>query len=184
MGFRIIGDNGQSVNVTGENQLAVRAIDETELEHASSIGSAYAWDSGSRDIDVGDTMLFVKNLSATTLILDRAMIFPANVLCSWDINLGSATTTPTGTAASEVNLNVIFASTLADVVARYDEGAVADGSTVHRAIVQAVATATSEAVIVNLNGVILGKNHYIQFNQETESTSGSVILIGHFANPE
>ena len=41
----------------------------------------------------------------------------------------------------------------------------------------------SETIFVPLDGVILGKDHYIQVNQETESDSGSVILVAHFENP-
>jgi hypothetical protein len=31
-----------------------------------------------------------------------------------------------------------------------------------------------------LDGIILGKNQYLQINQDTESTSGGVAIFGHF----
>ena len=31
-----------------------------------------------------------------------------------------------------------------------------------------------------LSGIIINKNHYIQINQVTESTSGSVVVFGHY----
>ena len=34
--------------------------------------------------------------------------------------------------------------------------------------------------MADIYGIILGQNHYIQINQETESTSGSLTLIAHF----
>ena len=165
--------------VNAQNEAVTRSIVETELEHASAKGTAYSWDSAELDIDAGDTMLFVKNLGSTQLILDRLIVNGSNVICTWDINIGSLTTTPSGTAVTGVNLNRIFASALADVTSLSDETAVADGDTVAR-----IKTPVSDTVVGNLDGLILGKNHYLQVNQETESTSGSVILIGHFENPD
>ena len=166
--------------VNAEQQLVVRAIGEEEIEHASAIlGSAYSWDSTERDIDTGDTMLFVKNTSDVPLVLDRATINGSNVICTWTLLLGSATTTPAGGAeVIGVNLNRGFASQLADAVARSDETAVADGDIIDR-----VKTPVTNTIEINLHGVILGKGHYIQINQITESTSGSVILFGHFEVP-
>lgn len=173
------GNTGNEANVNAEKELEVRSINESELEHASAKnGLGYSWDSGERDIDAGDTMLFVKNTSNTPLILDRAYVNGSNVICTWEVYIGAATTTPSGTSVTGVNINEIFASQIAEADAYYDETAVADGSIVTR-----VKTAISETKEVCLDGVILGKNHYIQFNQETESTSGSIVLVGHYANP-
>jgi hypothetical protein len=173
------GNSGNEADVNDEKELVVRAINETELEHASAkLGSAYSWDSGERDIDAGDTMLFVKNTTDTPLILDRAIINGSNVVCTWEFYIGADTTTPSGTDAAQTNLNETFTSTSSEAVFLYDETAIADGSIVGR-----VKTPISGSLPVSLDGIVLGKGHYIQFNQETESTSGSVILIGHFANP-
>lgn len=172
------GNTGNEANVNEEKELEVRAINETELEHASVKGTAYSWDSTELDIDAGDTMLFVKNTSDTPLVLDRAIVNGSNVICTWDFGIGALTTTPSGTGVTGVNLNEIFASAVAEADAFSDETAVADANVILR-----VKTPVSNTVVVNLDGVILGKNHYIQINQETESTSGSVCLIGHYTNP-
>ncbi len=166
--------------VNAEQQLVVRAITEEEIEHASAtLGSAFSWDSTELDINTGDTMLFVKNTGDVPLVLDRALINGSNVICTWTLLIGSATTTPAGGAeVVGVNLNETFSSQLADAVARSDETAVADGSIIARA-----KTPVTNTIEMNLHGIILGKGHYIQFNQITESTSGSVVLIGHFENP-
>lgn len=171
------GKNGDA-EVNAEQELVVRAIIETELEHASIHGTAYSWDSLELNIDTGDTMLFVKNLSSTPLILDRIMFNGSNVICTWTILTGQATTTPIGSAVEGVNQNTGFAGDLADVTSLSDETAVADGKIIGR-----VKTAVSSHHIHGMNGVILRRNHYVQINQITESTSGSVILIGHFENP-
>ena len=166
--------------VNAEQQLVVRAITEEEIEHASAtLGSAYSWDSTELDINTGDTMLFVKNTGDVPLVLDRALINGSNVICTWTLLIGSATTTPAGGAGVVgVNLNETFSSQLADAVARSDETAVADGSIIAR-----VKTPVTNTIEINLHGIILGKGHYIQFNQITESTSGSVVLFGHFEVP-
>lgn len=171
---------GYKAEVNAEQELVVRAITEEEIEHASAtLGSAYSWDSTEKDIDTGDTMLFVKNTGDVPLVLDRATINGSNVICTWTLLIGSTTTTPAGGAVvTGVNLNQGFSSQLADAVARSDETAVADGSIIDR-----VKTPVTNTIEINLHGVILGRGHYIQINQITESTSGSVILFGHFELP-
>jgi len=169
---------GFEAEVTAEQQMVVRAITESEIEHASTNGEAYSWDSLELNIDAGDTMLFVKSLGDTPLILDRLVLNGSNVICTWEILIGSLTTTPAGTVVTGVNLNRSFSSTAADVDSFSDETAVADGDVVDR-----IKTAVSGHHIHDLTGLILGKNHYVQVNQETESTSGSCILHGHFENP-
>lgn len=167
---------GFQAEVNAEQELVVRSINETELEHASGkLGTAYSWDSGERNIDAGDTMLFVKNLSPVPLILDRIIINGSNVICTWDINIGANTTTPSGSAVTGVNINETFSSRIADAISFFDETAIADGATIFR-----YKTPVANTIVANLDGVILGKNHYIQINQETASSSGSVIVVGHF----
>jgi len=171
-------DTLKGAKVNAERELEVRAIVESELEHSSISGLAYSWDSTELDIDAGDTMLFVKNLSDTPLILDSVMINGSNVICTWEIGIGTDTTTPSGTTVTGVNQNTNFQSLFAEAEAYSDETAVADASVIAR-----VKTAISGHYSHSLDGVILIKNQYIQINQETESTSGSVILRGHYANP-
>lgn len=170
--------SGRKAQVNDENELVTRSITESELEHASSLGRAYAWDSTEKDIDAGDTMLFVQNTSDTPLILDEATINGSNVACIWTIHTGADITTPSGTSIAGVNMNPKFRSAPADAVAFSDETAVADGDIVSR-----IKTAVAGTTVSNLNGFILERNHYIQFVQVTESTSGSVILAAHYANP-
>jgi hypothetical protein len=180
MGLQIQDGKGRGLTaeVNTENQLVVRAISEPELEHAASFGKAYAWDSLELDIDTGDTMLFIKNTGSTTLILDRIIFNGSNVICTWTVLLGTATTTPSGTAVAGVNLNTGFASVSPDTISLSDETAVADGSIIAR-----VKTPVSGHEVFDATGIILAKNHYIQVNQITESTSGSVIIVGHFQEP-
>lgn len=174
-------NNQQGALVTDEGQLVTRAIVESELEHASLLGNAYSWDSGRIDIDVNDTMLFLKNTGSTPLILDRCIIGGHDAIATWDIGLGKATTTPAGgTLLTATNLNQAFSNDAPDTIARSDETAVADATVMLREY-----TAISESKTVNLNGIILSQNTYIQVNQEVESAAATpfAIIIGHFENP-
>ena len=174
--MQITGSEGNgAVKVTTKQELKTEASTEAKLATAIAEGNAYSWDSTEKDIDVGDTMLFVKNTSTSNLIIDFAVINGSNVICTWDIGIGTATTTPSGTAVTGVNQNTDYASSSASVTALSDETAVADASVIRR-----VKTPVTNTVIVDLGGVEIGTNHYIQVNQETESTSGSVILVWHY----
>ena len=172
------GTSGKPVDVNNENELLVRAIVETELEHSSAKqGTAFSWVSSDSDIDAGDTRLFIKNTSITPLILDRATFSPANVDCVWSVNLGKTTTTPTGTVVTGANISQ--SGSVAEALAYDDETAVIDGTPIDY-----VTTETTGNLQHSLDGVILKKGHYIQINQETESASGRVVVIGHYANPD
>jgi hypothetical protein len=166
--------NETQINSTMDGELEVRAIVETELEHASSKGDAYAWRSANTDIDAGDTRLFIKNTSDKYLILSYAIFTPANVVCTYDIGIGSDTTTATGTAVTATNLNGTI--TVTESYQAYDdETAVADATPI-----VSVTVSTTESYRLELDGYIIGKNQYLQINQETESTSGRVTVFGHF----
>jgi len=172
------GQSGKPADVNDENELIVRAIVESELEHSSGKnGQAFSWVSADSDINAGDTRLFIKNTGTLPLILDRITVLPADVACDWSINIGKATTTPTGTDV--VGVNIAQAGKVAEAIAYDDETAVTDGSPVDY-----IHTATTATIQHSLDGIILGKGHYVQINQETESTSGRVIVIGHFENPD
>jgi hypothetical protein len=171
------GTSGKPADVNAENELLVRAIVETELEHSSGKnGQGFSWVSTDTDIDAGDTRLFLKNTGTTPLVLDRLTVLPSDVACDWSINIGKATTTPTGT--SVVGVNISQNGNVAEALAFDDETAVADGSPIDYVHSETVGT-----IQHSLDGIILRKGHYIQINQETESTSGRVVILGHFENP-
>jgi hypothetical protein len=171
-----INKNGNETQIksTVDGELQVRAIVESELEHAAARGDAYSWRSQNSDIDAGDTRLFIKNTSDKFLVFSYAIFTPANVVCTYDMGIGSDTTTPAGTQVTATNLNGTI--TVAESYLAYDdETAVADATPI-----LSVTTNTTESYRIELDGVILGKNQYFQINQETESTSGRVTAFGHF----
>jgi hypothetical protein len=169
--------NETQIMATQDGELEVRAIVETELEHASANGRAYAWRSSNSDIDAGDTRLFIKNTSDKFLIFSYAIFNPANVQCDYDIGIGNETTTATGTVITATNINGLV-KVSESYEAYDDETAVADATPILTVTVP-TGTATG-SYRIELDGLILGKNQYLQINQETEATSGRVTVFGHF----
>ena len=172
---------GFKMEVNSENQGVVRSISETELEHSSISGEAYSWTTGASNVDVDDTFIFLKNTGSTSLILDRLIISgdTSATATRFDIGIGSATTTPAGgVVITGVNINETFSSKASDTISRSDETAVADAI-----VVMTIGALTSSQIVVDLTGIILGKNHYIQVNCETEPTLNAATIIGHFENP-
>lgn len=164
------------IKATQDGELQVRAITESELEHGSGNGRSYCWLSADTDIDAGDTRLFIKNTSDKFLVLSRAIFNSSNVACKWTVGIGAETTTPAGTAITANNMNEQFSNATEAYVAYDDETAVADANAMFT-----VATPLAlDSRVIPMDGIILGKNHYIQINQETESTSGQVSVFGHF----
>jgi hypothetical protein len=171
-----VNDNGNvtQIKATKGKELEVRAITEQLLEHASSKGLAYCWSSSDSDIDAGDTRLFIKNTSDKYLVFDYAIINFGNVACKYDFGHGQATTTPSGTAVTAGALNATV-TVQESYIAYDDETAVADATRLFT-----VSVNTTSDTYLPLIGVILGKNQYLQINQETESTSGRVNVWGRF----
>jgi len=166
---------GQKIN--DEGQAITRAIAESEIEHASSQGQAYVWQAPTADVAAGDTLLFIKNLGDTPLILDRVNFLGGNVASLYNILIGKATTTPDTINVTGRNLNQRFADA-ADVHAVSDEDTVADGT-----LMESIHVPVTVMLEWNLDGYILEKGVYIQINQVTESTAGGAAIIGHFENP-
>lgn len=166
--------SGLKANVNSRYELKTAAATSPSLVAAAHESLGFAWDSGERDIDAGDTMLFIKNLDEDDLIIDKIIVNGGNVICLWDIAIGNATTTPSGTAVTGVCLRAGVGAA-PDVTSLYDETAVAQGS-----VIGSVRTPVTNTVIVDNPGIILPKNTYIQVDQITESTAGSVAILGHF----
>lgn len=178
MGLQVSdGRTGITWKINDEGQGVVRSITESEIEHASIQGNAYCWFAPTANIDVDDTLLFIKNLGDTPLILDRMNLLGANVAGTVTIHLGNDTTTPTAINVTGTNLNPGFGNN-ADVHATADEDLVADGTTV-----EIIHVPVTVMLLWPLTGIILPKGSYIQINQDTESTAGGVAVYGHFENP-
>ena len=170
--------DGHDIDVPGtrRGEPLVRAIGQPQIEHESELGLAFSWTSLNTDIAAGDTRLIIRNTDSAFLVLTNITGMPANVSCHYDYGIGQSTTTfASGTAVTAVNLNESFSTTTFDYDAMDGETAIADATIAGGLWVSTVAS-NSES----LSGIILGKNHFFQVNQETESTSGRITIKGFF----
>lgn len=167
----------EGARVNPQGQLVTKSIVEAELEEASERGLAFSWYTGDQNIDINDTLIFVKNTGSTPLhLILLTLNGDSTNPMIYDLGLGSETTPPAGgTVITAVNLNQIFTSDPPEAVARTDETAVADATVFKR--VKMLADVDKD---VSLVGVILGRNHYIQINCETEPAAVSATIIGHY----
>lgn len=163
------------ISATNTRELLVRATSMELLERFSDEGQSFVWSDNNADINAGDTILFIRNLGETVLLPIRILANPGNVQCTYSVGLGSLTTVATGTSITPVNMNQNLSSKAADSVSFGDETAVADAT-----LLFSFTVGTTEDKEIDLRGIILGKNQYIQINQETESTSGRMNLFGVF----
>jgi hypothetical protein len=164
----------KQIGATLDGEATVRAITETTLEHASAKGEAYIWSTSNGSSTAGDTKLFIKNTSDKFLVFSRIFFNPSNVLCRYELGIGSATTTPTGTEITATNMNGTI-SVPESYLAYETETAVADAT---KSI--AFTVGTTDMKTQDLDGFIIGKNQYLQINCETTVTSGSVEVEAHF----
>lgn len=173
--------DGRDVDLqsTDEGDLIVRAINETLIKSQSVKGRSFCWPSLDTDINAGDTRILIRNTSDDFLVLEYALINPSNVDCIYHVGIGqSATALTGGTEIVAINMNEIFSTTTFGYDARDDEEAIADATLMFPFKIPDVAS--SGFVRLPLDGIILGKNMFIQINQETESTSGQISIFGVF----
>jgi len=147
------------------------------LQH-SFAGESFSWMSADTDIDVTDTRLAIRNLGEKYLIFSHMIINSSNVACKWSVRRGFDTDALVGTTITAFNLNGDQSTTTESVESVDDETSLATG-TQFMAVGTPLAFDSRE---FSLDGVILGKNQYIQINQETESTSGQVTVFGYFSD--
>lgn len=177
MTLKVVHD-GTEIQVPGtrRGEPLVRAISQAQLAHESELGLAFSWVSLNADIDIGDTILIVRNTSKDFLVMSTITGLPANVACSYSVNIGNSTTAFSGgSTVVAKSLNQSIPNNAFDHDAHTDEESIADGTQI-----EGIWVPTTSSIHQSLSGVILGKNDFIQINQETESTSGRVILKGFF----
>jgi hypothetical protein len=171
--------NGREVDLlaTDDGDLIVRAVNETFIKSQSVKGKAFCWSSLDTDIDAGDTRIILRNTSDQFLVLEYALVNPGNVDCLWHVGIGQSTVALAGgTVITAVNLNEIFSTTTFDYDAMDDDTAIADATLMFP--FRTTDAASSGFLRLPLDGIILGKNMFIQINQETESTSGQISIFG------
>lgn len=166
---------GDAAGVNSEKQLLTNSVVISELEHESEEnGSAYSWVSGDLNVAAADTMLLVKNTSDTPLHIHSIEVSSGNVATRYEIHLPTSEVTPTGTAVTGTNLNT-GKPNVADATAKSKETDNSQGN-----VIRDVSLLATTTLYLRMEGLILAKNKSIGVDQVTESTAGSVTIIGHY----
>lgn len=179
MGLQIEDGKGTGfkAEVNKEQQLVVKAITQSELEHESEQnGAGYNWSSGTIDIDAADTVLLVKNTSDTPLHIECIKISNGALASEYTIHLPTTEVTPTGTAVTGTNLNT-GSSKVADADAKSDETNNSQGN-----IIKTVYLAVDSEHPEETPGLILAKNKSVAVDVVANTAESAVTIIGHYAD--
>lgn len=169
--------SGKLALVDKDNHLGVFAVTETDYEFVSEHkGLAFSWTSQTYDPDAGDTILLIKNTSATKELHIDNICINSDTETRVIVHLITVNITPAGTTITGVNLNT-RSGNIAEAIAKRDETANTQGSVIVAIEVQA----TSPPTIMNFGGsVILGTNASIGIDFVSATTACDVSIFGHY----
>ena len=166
------GVNEQKVNSNGEALVA--AVTETLFESSSEKGKSFNWSSGIIDIDIGDTVLLVKNTSDIPLHIESITINNGSVASQYQIHLPTTEVTPTGTTVTGTNLNTGRAE-VADALAKSDETDNTQGPIIFHPMLGVDDDKTVDTV-----GLILAKNKSVAIDVVSETSESGVTIRAHY----
>jgi len=166
------GINEQKVTKKGE--ALVKAIVETDFESSSEDGLAFNWSSGIINIDSGDTVLLLKNLSDTPLHIESIAINNGSTASQYQVHLPTTEVTATGTAVSGTILNT-GKSGSPDATAKSDETDNTQGDIIFTPMMAVDSDRT-----INTVGLILGKNKSVGIDVVETTTEAGVTIRAHY----
>jgi hypothetical protein len=142
-------------------------------------GNAYIAQSQDLNIDASDTLLLLRNDSASPLVIDQIIVTNGNVASRYEGHIITAAFTAAGTAVVPLNLNTGAAST-AHVTCIADETGNTQGTVIYDIASSPTAT-TPSMVIIQPMGLILARGISFAVDQVAESTAGACSIEFHFA---
>jgi hypothetical protein len=169
--------SGKVAEVDSNHRLRTKSIIETEQESISEDdGLAFSWASGTYDPDAGDTILLVKNTSATKTLRISKIWVSSDTETRVVVHCPTADVTVAGTTITGANLNRT-SSNVAEATAARDETGNSQGDILWSGEVQA----TSGVQLIEFSGsVILGTNDSIGVDFVSATTAGDVVVFGHY----
>jgi hypothetical protein len=179
MGIQIEDGKGKgySAEVNSDNQISTFSITETEFEFVSKEkGLAFSWSSGTYDAAAGDTILLIKNTSASkNLHIDKVYIY-SDTETGVVMHCPTSDVTVAGTTITGTNLNRV-SSNVADAEAARDETGNTQGDIVWSGEIQA----TSDNTAVDFAGaLILGTNDSFGVDYVADVAACYVVIMGHY----
>lgn len=171
--------NGKDTDIkaTDGGHLVTDAVITSEIFHVALDGGAFAFHVTQAAIDTTDTVLFLRNDDTALFFPDRCT-FNADddAAMVWQIRLGKAITTPSGGALTPINTYPTFSGKTFTHISLTDETGVTAGDLIEEHKLAAAASAHH----VELDGVVLGKGQYIQFDIVGATPIVGMTLWGHW----
>lgn len=171
--FNLFGKSGNQAEVSKHGSLQITGWD-AFAENALTRGDAYIWTSQDANIDVGDTMLIVRNDSHTQkLVIIRVEVTNGDAISRYEIHKVTAAYAASNATGTEINAG--GTDKKAPATASNDETANAQG-TVFAEIGGGVAVETYHRD----TALVLNRGEAIGVDQVTESAAGACTIYGYF----
>jgi hypothetical protein len=178
-GVVITGGDGKGIDlhVTEEHQAKVVAEVHPEISHHSRVSeNAYSWTNATYNYTAADTILAVKNTSATKNLYITKIEASSDATTNVQVHIITASYTDAGTAVTGVNMNA-NSTNVADATAYGDETGNTQGNIVAHKV--ALANTTAE---FNFDGaLILGRNQAVGVDFVTVGAACYVTIYGFYA---
>ncbi len=172
--FNLLGKSNSPAEVSPSGSVHTSGWDAL-MENALTKGDAYVWTAQDANIVAADTMLSVRNDSHTQkLVIVRVEVTNGDVATRYEIHKITATYTPTGTVADEINLG--GTGKAAPVSAIHDETGQATQGTVFAEIGAGVPVETYKRDTC----LVLNQGEAVAVDQVAESTAGACSIYGFF----
>ena len=170
------GRSGDAAGVSINNRLNVSARSAARAYYNARFdGQAYTWSNVSYDYTAADTILGVKNTSATLKLHVHGLWLYGDTATLVQIHRPTADVTMAGTAVTAVNLNGA-SSNVADATAKGDETGNTQGEILLPYYLKA-----GESQFVPLDDIVtLGQNQMIGVDYVTDGAAASVTILGYF----
>ncbi len=171
------GNNSLGVHVSSNNRMNVSARSAPRAYYNARVdGQAYAWCALTYDYDIDDTILLVKNTSASLDLHIHEIWLGGNVAGKVIVHRPTTiVATPTGTAVVGSNLNGA-SNNAADAVAKADETTNALGETLFSVRMPADDTLTLECQDI----ISLAQNQSVAVDFGVEGAACQVTIWGYF----
>jgi hypothetical protein len=170
--------NGTEAFVTDSGRLTVTSRTAPRIYYQSRVGNrAFSWTNSSYNYSAADTILLVKNTSATHSLVIHSISFSGDATSIWQVHIPTTEVTPTGTSVSAVNLNGRFAGS-PEATAIADETNNTQGSIIYSTYL----LANTPHIYPDFlgNSVRLGANQSIGVDVVTVGTGAIVTIAGYF----
>ena len=167
--------NGYLVEVTKNNKLRAYCTNESEISYESETnGQAYTWSNVSYNYTAGDTILLIKNTSATKNLLIQTVAVSGDTATTATIHLPNCTT-PTGTVVTGVNLNRQSGNT-AEATAKADETTNTQANIITTILINGSTTMRCPVE----GAIVLGLNDCIAVDFTTDGGAANVTVRGYY----